>query len=114
LHNTLQPLNVSGCVDPPPGVLGQPCIFPTAGDVILVINYINAKQGTGFVPPNTPPGPPYPDVTRDNYVVADDVMTLINWINAHPAQMEAEAGGPGEELAMLLVMDVAGQGKRKV
>jgi hypothetical protein len=94
----------------------MPNIYPTATDVIAVVNYINAR-GSGAVP-WTAAGPPYVDVTGDNYVAADDVITIINYINAHPEQMigqtEAMADEGHDELAMLLVMDVAGQGKRKL
>jgi hypothetical protein len=89
----------------------MPHIYPTAEDVIDVINYINAR-GSGPVPP-TAKGPPYPDVTGDNNVVPDDVITIINYINAHPARAEKEAVDPSDELVMLLAMDVAGDRKRK-
>jgi hypothetical protein len=86
-----------------------------AEDVIVVINYINAK-GSGPIAPGTAPGPPYVDVTGDNYVAADDVVTVINYINAHSGfvgQSEAGAGGSNDELLMLLAMDVVVDGQRK-
>jgi glucose/arabinose dehydrogenase len=100
LHNAAWPVDVSGdgSID--------------AGDVIIVINYINAK-GSGPAPPNAT-APPYLDVTGDNHIAADDVVTVINWINAHPAQSEAEAADSNDELMMLLTIDVADQAKRKV
>ena len=116
LHNALHPLDVLGGSDCPPGldVVCMPHVYPTAEDVIEVINYINAR-GSGPVPP-TAKGPPYPDVTGDNNVVADDVITIINYINAHPAQAqsEAEATNSNDDLMVLLAMDGAGVMKRKV
>jgi hypothetical protein len=113
LHNAANPLNVLGCVDPLE--VGPPCTYPTASDVIAVINYINAR-GSGPVPPIHAAAPPYPDVTADNYVAADDVVTIINYMNAHPmiAQSEPEAVIANDDAILLLSMDVAGQGKRKV
>jgi hypothetical protein len=110
LHNAANPVVVNPVVCPPDVVCNP---FPSAEDVLLVINYINAR-GSGPVAPGTPPGPPYLDVTGDNYIAADDVVTVINWINAHAAQSEAEAAGANDDLLMLVAMDVAGQGKRKV
>jgi len=116
LHNALHPLNVLGTPDCPPNVGGIciPPIYPTAADVIAVINYINSR-GSGHIPPTHPPAPPYPDVTGDNHVVAEDVVTIINYINAHPmpGQSEATAANSENVLMMLLAMDVAGPGKRR-
>jgi glucose/arabinose dehydrogenase len=111
LHNTAHPLNVLGCVDPLES--GPPCIYPTASDVIAVINYINARGSGPIVP--TVKAPPYPDVTADNNVAADDVVTIINYINAHPmiGQSEAEAVDSSDDVMLLLAMDVAGTAKRK-
>lgn len=65
----------------------QPDGAITAGDVLAVINYINAK-GSGTVAANTLPGPPYPDVNADDQVIAEDVLKIINYINANPVQSE--------------------------
>jgi hypothetical protein len=82
LHNTLNRYDVTGSFSfPPDGLI-------TAGDVLAGINYINAK-GSGPIPLNTPPGPPYPDVNADNVVAADDILEIINWINSHPAETES-------------------------
>jgi hypothetical protein len=82
-----------------------------AGDVLAVINYINAK-GSGHIPANGPYGPPYCDVTGDDEVVAEDVIKIINYINAHPSSSEGEAGAQTadtslEEVLMLLAQDTA-------
>src|SRR5262249_52942126 len=59
-------------------------------DVLAIINYINAK-GSGPIPAGAPIGPPYVDVDADDQVIAQDVLDVINWINAHPGQSEGEA-----------------------
>jgi murein DD-endopeptidase MepM/ murein hydrolase activator NlpD len=66
----------------------QPDGFIVAGDVLAVINYINAK-GSGQILSTVQPGPPYPDVNGDDQVVAQDVLDIINYINSHPGQSEA-------------------------
>jgi hypothetical protein len=76
--------DVSGSTSP------QPDGFIVAGDVLTVINYINAN-GSGSIATSTKTAPPYPDVDGDDNVVAEDVIDIINWINAHPRQSEGEA-----------------------
>lgn len=63
----------------------------------------------------------YYDVTGDDYVAADDVVAIINFINAHPkAESEAiEASAQtltaDDALLLLLAGDAATQtGRRKV
>lgn len=63
--------------------------FIVAGDVLSVINYINAN-GSGSLPATRPNNKASVDVTGDNSVAADDVIAIINWINANPGQSEAE------------------------
>jgi len=69
--------------------LPQPDGFIVAGDVLGVINYINA-HGSGPVN-NAVAAPPYVDVDADDQVTATDAIIIINWINAHPGQQEGEA-----------------------
>jgi hypothetical protein len=57
-----------------------------SGDVLAIINYINAHR-SGEIPPSTF-GPPYYDVTADNHIAADDVLSVINYINAHGSDGE--------------------------
>lgn len=94
--------------------------FIVAGDVLAVINYINAK-GSGKIPDDSPYGPTYPDVTADNEVVAEDVIKIINYINAHPGQTEGDGGlAPADQTAnfgadevlLLLATDTAGLTRR--
>jgi hypothetical protein len=91
--------------------------FIVAGDVLAVINYINAK-GSGHIPDNGPYGPPYPDTNGDDEVVADDVLRIINWINAHPGQSEATAAvdptsDSSQDLLSLLAADTASSGLKR-
>jgi hypothetical protein len=76
--------DVTGSINP------QPDGFIVAGDALGVINYINAK-GSGPIDVSIPFGPPYPDVNGDNQVAADDVIAIVNWINANPGESEGEA-----------------------
>jgi hypothetical protein len=94
--------------------------FIVAGDVVTVINYINAK-GSGPIPENGPYGPPYPDVTGDNQVVAEDVISVINYINARPnlpeawegeANAEPTVSPSSDEMLMLIAVDAASQLRR--
>jgi hypothetical protein len=93
----------------------EPDGFIVSGDVLAVINYINAK-GSGEIPEEGPFGPPYVDVNGDNQVVAEDVLKIINWINANPGQSEAEANSTvafptsttiPDDLFLLLATDLA-------
>jgi len=90
--------------------------------VMAVINYINAK-GAGKIPDNAPDGPPYVDVNGDGRVVAEDVLIIINYINAHPGQSEGEAdvasassepssATSADDLLVLLATDVDSLPKR--
>ena len=98
----------------------QPDGFIVAGDVLAVINYINAK-GSGHIPDNIGAGPPYADATADDEVAADDVIKIINYINANLGQPEAEATASSQPLAdnwssdliSLLAMDIADQSVRR-
>jgi hypothetical protein len=74
-------------------VTGSTSVAPdgsiVAGDVLEVINYINAK-GSGEIPANAPFGPSYPDVNGDDQVTAEDALSIINYINAgFPSEGEA-------------------------
>jgi hypothetical protein len=100
--------------------------FIVAGDVLAVVNYINAK-GSGHVAANIHAGPPYPDVDGDDEVVAQDVIDIINYINSHPGQSEAAhdvasstvdpaAGSDAPQsgaMAMLVMMPALGQSARE-
>jgi hypothetical protein len=96
----------------------EPDGFIVAGDVLAVINYINAR-GAGAVAVNTGFGPPYTDVNGDDEVVAEDALAIINYINAgNPSEGEADAGIRGgslaDELIALLAFDaVANPMKRR-
>src|SRR5204863_227068 len=59
--------------------------FIVAADVLAVINYINANQ-SGLLPAVRPSFKAYVDITGDKNAAADDVVTIINWINAHPGR----------------------------
>jgi ELWxxDGT repeat protein len=72
-----------------------------AEDVIDVINYINAR-GSGpifsrattirqsLAQSEAPNATLYYDVTGDDCIAADDVINIINYINAHPDQPEPQ------------------------
>lgn len=92
LHNALD-VGARNGLDVTGSTSTQPDGFIVAGDVITVINYINAK-GSGHIPESGPSGPPYCDVNFDDEVVAEDVLKIINYINSHPGQSEAEAESP--------------------
>lgn len=97
----------------------QPDGFIVAGDVLAVINYVNAK-GSGDIPANVPVGAPYCDVDADDQVVAQDVVAIINWINAHPGQSEAQSdslnpssSGTSDILALIASDIAANQSRRR-
>jgi parallel beta-helix repeat protein len=92
-----------------------------AGDVIAVVNYINAK-GSGPVPNDAANAKPFYDVNGDNNVAADDVLDVINYINAGLAnepEAEGEAGVSGsslpaiDDVMALLAMEVGESATRK-
>jgi hypothetical protein len=93
--------------------------FIVAGDVLAVINYINA-HGSGDVQPAVS-APPYVDVDANDKVVAFDALLIINWINSHPRQSEAEAAPASStvannlpsDLVSLLSLDIADQAARR-
>jgi hypothetical protein len=86
-HNSANPFDVDG-VD---GV--------TPGDVLTVINYINAHPGDVSLPalPSLPP--PYLDVDGDNQVTAADVLAIVNFLNNRSAEGETVAARPRSQLA---------------
>jgi hypothetical protein len=98
----------------------QPDGFIVAGDVLAVINYINAN-GSGSIALSNKTAPPYPDVDGDDQVVAEDALDIINYINAHPGQSEAEATAASQpdtnnlpsDLIALLALDIADQAVRR-
>jgi glucose/arabinose dehydrogenase len=63
-----------------------------AGDVLDIINLINAN-GSGPLLPPTPGSapPPYVDVVADNHLAPNDALHVINVINANLAAGEGEA-----------------------
>jgi CSLREA domain-containing protein len=74
--------------DIPQDVTGDRAIV--AGDVLEIINYINAKK-PDKVPTDGRGGGPYYDVTGDGTIAADDVIAVINRINSGvPLPPEAE------------------------
>jgi len=75
----------SNLTDGPDGLI-------TAGDVLAIINYINAK-GAGKIPGSQPPGPPFCDVDADDEVTPSDVVLVINYLNADVGQSAGEGEG---------------------
>jgi hypothetical protein len=112
LHNSSESGRRTG-LDVTGSTTSQPDGFIVAGDVLEVINYINAR-GSGPVTANASFGPPYPDTNGDNQVAADDVIAIINYINAGNSS-EGEATGTSQpaasnsasDLFYLLAMDIA-------
>jgi VCBS repeat-containing protein len=97
-----------------------------ADDALDIINRINAAGSgplashgsaagiAGLAATNGEATVNYYDVTGDNYLAADDVMAVINFINAHPTnQPSAPEGEATSDLLLLLAADVAGQGRPK-
>jgi hypothetical protein len=82
-HNYTQPLDVRG------GTEIQPDGRFDAGDALAIINYINAFDPLD-VPANASNGLPFGflDVVKDNVIAPEDVLTIINAINA---RLESEA-----------------------
>jgi hypothetical protein len=113
-HNDARPVDVNG------GPLNQPDNEVVAGDVIAIINYINAFK-SGLIPEDAFIGFPFGflDTTRDNNVAADDVIRIINAINAGiPEEGEAilakdSAAASLDTLLMLLAIDAAEFNRRK-
>jgi hypothetical protein len=100
-----------------------------AGDVLSIINYINAGHSSDVVS-DASLGKPYGflDVTGDGHVVAEDVIAVINYINAaHPTAGEAQSNPtvspanlstssatiPNDDLLLLLAADNSSAKKRK-
>jgi hypothetical protein len=102
LHNAAEAGSRTG-LDVTGATSNQPDGFIVAGDVLAVINYINAN-GSGRIPDNAAAGSSYPDVTADDNVAADDVLKIINYINAHPGQSEGES--PADNLVGLPVSPI--------
>jgi hypothetical protein len=95
-HNVGSPLDVNG-----DGVV-------SALDALIVINCINTHLENCCLPPVTPPvippgtqplpfraGPPFPDVNGDDFCTPQDVLAVINYINA---QADCDGGTPGAVL----------------
>jgi hypothetical protein len=119
LHNRILPADVTGDLD------------VVAEDAMNVINYINAhgsgpiSEGAAFRASglilaeaegeSTPIR--YYDVTGDDYIAADDVMAIVNYINSGRRDAafagEGEATQPGDDILTLLATDAATQGKRR-
>jgi hypothetical protein len=78
--------------------------FIVAGDVLAIINYINA-HGSGPVNQSVN-APPYVDVDADDNAVATDALIVINWINAHPSQSEGEASAFASTFSDPVVVDL--------
>lgn len=114
-HNAALPLDVL-----PDGSI-------VAGDVLQIVNYINAF-GAGPIPDTAAIGPLFYDVIADNQITAGDALAVINQINAFgPGPMTtASAEGEGKVTSLaaswpsadldfltLLASDHAGQAKRR-
>src|SRR4029079_10680242 len=116
LHNRVMPADVTGDNN------------VWAEDALNVINYINAK-GSGPIVARGEFGSSvsalaavqsaaqYYDVTGDDYIGPDDVLAVINYINAHnPSQTQmpaGEAAAQSNDLLILLASDVASQTTRR-
>jgi hypothetical protein len=119
LHNAIDTGNRTG-LDVTGSTSAQPDGLIMSGDVLAIINYINA-HGSGHILDVTNFGPPYVDMNGDGEVAADDVISIINYINAHPGQSEAEApiaspletNNPSSDLISLLALDIAEQAARR-
>jgi hypothetical protein len=72
-----------------------------AGDVLAVINYINA-HGAGEVPANVF-GPSYPDVDGDDQIVAGDALAIINYINSGNPQEGEAADSPAKNSDAIVI-----------
>jgi RHS repeat-associated protein len=79
----------------------------TASDVILIINYINAR-GSGPLPLTRPADKAYVDVDGDTRVTAFDVLSVINYINAHP-HLSGEAEAPSDAIATVVSESAASE-----
>jgi len=104
LHNAAQDgtrigLDVTGSTS------SQPDGFIVAGDVLAIVNYINAN-GSGHVGAASIQGPPYCDVNGDDEVAAQDALMVINYINAHPGQSEGESTSAAEQPAFSQASDL--------
>ena len=69
-----------------------------------MINYINAS-GSGLVPDNANNSKPFLDVTGDNFVAPNDVLDVINAINAGQ-------GGEGESQGSLATAQLSVSGNQ--
>jgi ELWxxDGT repeat protein len=99
-HNAAGPLNV----DDKDGIV--------ALDALIVINEINnrmvshAVTGLLLSPTQTPQAPYYLDASNDGFVTPLDALLIFNWLNTHPAGLEAE--GEGERRAVATGGDAEG------
>jgi hypothetical protein len=97
----------------------------TAGDVLNIINFINARPrgSDGKVPASAVEEKPFRDVDKDNSVTANDVISVINYINAKSkSEDDLPANGQSLDLASansfndtlnLIAADIADSTKKK-
>lgn len=78
--------------------------FVVPGDVLIMINEINANGPRQLMPPTTATlAPPYWDTSGDNFFSPLDILQVINFIEGVGAEGEA-SGEPGTELTMVVEM----------
>jgi hypothetical protein len=77
-HNSVNPHDVTGDG------------HVVAADILEIVNFINAF-GSGPVPIDADPGPPFFDVTDDGFVAPNDALAVVNVINARVSTGEGEA-----------------------
>jgi hypothetical protein len=121
-HNTQRALTIDPMQCPPDVVI---CVYPFGA--VALVNYINAfgNVNGGHVPPlgstiggyTVGYGQPfgYIDINGDDFVAPNDLVLVINAINAGQAGAEGEPTSAiaDQDLWMLLAADVAASGKRR-
>jgi len=74
----------------------------TALDVLIVINYINARGSDPSLPPVSASPPPYYDVNDDGLCTAGDVLEVINFINRNVALSFSSGEGSADSRGMAI------------
>ena len=69
-------------------------------DALLIINLINERAvggGGGTIPTSSlPPPPPYVDTDGNNLITPNDVLQVINYLNANTSHARRSGGGEGQ------------------
>ena len=77
--------------------------------MLLLINDINAKGSRELLAafPSTPNPPPFLEPTGDGWITPEDVLRVINYINAYGSgPIPSAPGGDGEYAAGPIARDV--------